>query len=139
GYPVVEPRRRPAAGALGAVVASALAVTVGSVRRLGGSRGWRLIMVGSMCFGLAPVATEVHRLIQSDVGPATFGDVFLVLAYGLFIVGIRAVLVARTMAPQTRATLDAAMVALWFGFGAVALFGPQLASRMSQVEAAQPA
>ncbi len=116
---------------LGVVVASALAVTVGSVRRLGGSRGWRLIMVGSMCFGLAPVATEVHRLIQSDVGPATFGDVFLVLAYGLFIVGIRAVLVARTMAPQTRATLDAAMVALWFGFGAVALFGPQLASRLS--------
>ncbi len=118
---------------LGLVVVVAMARIVSSVRRLRGSRGWRLTIVGLVGFGVGPVISEIHRAIDPDLGPLTIGDGVLALAYAFTIAGFQVVLLARTMAPQTRANLDAALVALWTGFGALAWVGSELTERLSGV------
>ena len=55
----------------------------------------------------------------------------LITGYGLFISGLQVVLTARTVAVQTRAVIDAALVTLWVAFATLAWAGPHLASRLS--------
>ncbi len=114
---------------LGLVVLSAMALTLSSARALGGLRGWRLITLGSVLIGFAPVITEVHRAM-ADPGPLTVGDAVLFAGYLFFIAGVRTVLTARTMDVQARATLDATLISLWLGFLTLAWAGPQLTDRL---------
>ncbi|MEM9563148.1 MAG: EAL domain-containing protein [Actinomycetota bacterium] len=115
---------------LGLVVLSAMGLTVSSARSLRGLRGWRLIVIGSVLIGFAPVITEVHRAM-ADPGPLTIGDAVLFVGYALFIAGVRTVLTARTMDVQARATLDATLISLWVGFLTLAWAGPELTGRLS--------
>lgn len=116
---------------LGLVVLPAMVLTISSARSLSGSRGWTLLTIGSVIIGFAPVVNEVHRALVTEIGPLTIGDAVLVLGYGLFISGLRAVLRARTMAVQSRAILDASLATLWVGFLTMAWAGPQLAERLT--------
>ncbi|MEM7338231.1 MAG: EAL domain-containing protein [Actinomycetota bacterium] len=116
------------------VVLPALGLTISRARRLTGSVGWRLLTIGSVLIGFAPLFTEIHRSVDPEVGPLTGGDAVLILGYALFIGGIRWVLSARTMAPQIRVVLDAATITLWIAVFTMAWAGPQLTSRLSGYE-----
>jgi diguanylate cyclase (GGDEF)-like protein/PAS domain S-box-containing protein len=115
---------------LGLVVLTAMGLTISSARSLGGSQGWRSITVGAVLIGFSPVITEFHRAIAPEVGPLTVGDAVLVVGYGLFIIGVRVVLTARTMAVQARSTLDAGLTTLWVGFLTLAWAAPSLIDRL---------
>lgn len=116
---------------LGFVVLPALALMVRGARRLRGSRGWLLITAGSVLISFAPLVTEIHRSVTPDVSPLTIGDAVLMAGYGFLVGGFRSILTARTMAPQIRVALDALIISLWAGFGALAWAGPQLVARLS--------
>lgn len=119
---------------LGFVVLPALALMIGHARNLKGSLGWRLITVGSVLIGFAPLVTEIHRSIVSNAGPLNVGDAVLMVGYGLLVGGFRSILTARTMAPQIRVALDALVISLWAGFLALAWAGPQLVERLAGYE-----
>lgn len=115
---------------LGLVIVPSLVLTVMGTRRLGGLRGWRYIAGAMVLVGFAPVVTEIHWAV-ADPGPLTMGDAALAVGYGLYIVGVRAVLMARTMAAQHRSRLDAGLTTLWVGFLVLAWAGPRLTARLS--------
>ncbi|MGH1493133.1 MAG: PAS domain-containing protein, partial [Acidimicrobiales bacterium] len=115
---------------LGLVVLPALGMLIAKARTFNGSMGWRLLTVGSVLIAFAPLFSEIHRSISPGIGPLTAGDAVLMAGYGLFIGGLRAVLTARTMAPQIRVALDAMVISLWVGFLTLAWAGPQLVDRL---------
>ena len=114
----------------GLVVFLAITVSVSSVRQLRGSVGWRRLTQGAVLIGFAPVVSELHTLAQPDVGPIDLGDVVLAGGYILFLVGIRGVLTARTMARQTRSIGDALLGTLWLAFASLAWAAPRLTHRL---------
>ncbi len=96
-------------------------LVVGAVVVVARRRAWsitslRLLSIGCVLIGLAPVASEIHQLVFGDSSFSS-GDVVGLSGYLVCIAGLQRLVKVRTVERQLTVVVDALSITAWLGLG----------------------